>query len=138
MSCRLVNTFLKTLKCISDSLETVKEIAKLVKKSPQRNTKLDKIRAETQNESRGVHAFCPTRWTVRGESLEAVLNNYMKLMELWEWSLDICRHRDEGANPWSSRDDDHFSILLWVHLRGVYLEVYLIYLILKCSQTPTE
>ena len=34
------------------------------------------------------------------------------------------RHRDEGANPWSLRDDDHFSILLWVHLRGVYLEAH--------------
>ena len=75
---------IKSVKCISDSLETVREIAKLVKKSPQRSTKLDKIRAETQNESRGVHAFSPARWTVRGESLEAVLNNYMELMELWE------------------------------------------------------
>lgn len=82
-----VTDAIKLVKCISDSLETVREIAKLVKKSPQRNTKLDKIRAETQNESRGVHAFCPTRWTVRGESLEAVLNNYMELMELWEWSI---------------------------------------------------
>ena len=88
---------IKLVKCISDSLETVREIAKLVKKSPQRNTKLDKIRAETQNESRGVHAFCPTRWTVRGESLEAVLNNYMELMELWEWSLDICKDTEIKA-----------------------------------------
>ena len=38
---------IKSVKCISDSLETVREIAKLVKKSPQGNTKLDKIRAET-------------------------------------------------------------------------------------------
>ena len=68
-----------------------------MKKSPQRNTKLDKIRAETQNESRGVHAFCPPRWTVRGESLEAVLNNYMELMELWEWSLDICKDTEMKA-----------------------------------------
>ena len=52
---------IKLVKCISDSLETVREIAKLVKKSTQRNTKLDKIRTETQNESKGVHAFCPTR-----------------------------------------------------------------------------
>ena len=56
---------IKSVKCISDSLETVREIGKLVKNSPQRNTKLDKIRAETKNESRGVHAFCTTRWTVR-------------------------------------------------------------------------
>ena len=58
---------IRSVKCISDSLETVKEIVKLVKKSPQRNTKLDKIRAETQRDSRGVHDVCPTRWTVRRE-----------------------------------------------------------------------
>ena len=88
---------IKSVKCISNSLETVREIAKLVKKSPQRNTKLDKIRAETQNESRRVHAFRPTRWTVCRETLEAVLNNYMKLMELWEWSLDICKDTEMKA-----------------------------------------
>ena len=88
---------IKSVKCISDSLETVREIAKLVKKSPKRNTNLDKIRAETQNESREVHAFCPTRWTVRRESLEAVRNNYMELMELWEWSLDICKDTEMKA-----------------------------------------
>ena len=39
---------IKSVKCISDSLETVREIAKLVKKSPLRNTKLDKTRANTK------------------------------------------------------------------------------------------
>ena len=86
---------IKLVKCISDSLETVREIAKLVKKSTQRNTKLDKIRTETQNESKGVHAFFPTRWTLRGESLQAVLNNYM---ELWEWPLDICKDTEMKAS----------------------------------------
>ena len=48
---------IRSVKCISDSLETVREIAKLVKKSPQRNTKLNKIRAETLHDSRGVQDF---------------------------------------------------------------------------------
>ena len=61
-----ISDAIRSVKCISDSLETVREIVKLVKKSPQRNTKLDKIRAKTQNDSRGVHDFCPTRWTVHG------------------------------------------------------------------------
>ena len=37
---------IKSAQCIGDSLDTVGEIGKLVKKSPQRNTKIDKIRAE--------------------------------------------------------------------------------------------
>ena len=72
---------IKSVKCISDSLDTVREIGNLVKNSPQRNTKLHKIRAETKNELRRVHAFCPTRWTVRGKALPAVINNHAKLME---------------------------------------------------------
>ena len=60
-----LNLAVAEVKRISDSLETVREITKLVTKWPQRNTKLDEIRAETQNESRGVHDFCPTRWTIR-------------------------------------------------------------------------
>ena len=35
------------------------------------------------------HALCPTRWTVRGETLAAVLNNHAKVMELWDWSLSV-------------------------------------------------
>ncbi|XP_068725038.1 zinc finger MYM-type protein 1-like isoform X1 [Montipora capricornis] len=88
---------IKSVQCISDSLDTVREIGKLVKKSPQRNTKLDKIRAETKNESRGVHAFCPTRWTVRGEALAAVINNHAELMELWDWSLTVSKDTEMKA-----------------------------------------
>ena len=33
----------KSVQCIINSLDTVREIGKLVKKSSQRNTKLDKI-----------------------------------------------------------------------------------------------
>ena len=75
----------------------MREIGKLVKKSPQRNTKLDKIKEETQNESKGVHDFCPTRWTVRGEALAAVINNHEEFMELWEWSLDILNDTEMKA-----------------------------------------
>ena len=64
------------------------EICKLVKKSPQRNTKLNAIREKTENEAKGIHKLCPTRWTVLGEALEAIVENHNELMELWEWSLD--------------------------------------------------
>ena len=82
---------IKSVQCISDSLDTVREIGNLVKKSPQRNTKLDKIRAETKNGSRGANAFCPTRWTVRGEALAAVINNHAELIELWDWCSTPCQ-----------------------------------------------
>lgn len=83
------------------------------------------FRAETRKKkSRWVHDFCPSRWIVRGESLAVVLNNHTELMELWKWSLEICRHRDKGTNPRSSRNADHFSIALWVNFGRVRLKEY--------------
>ena len=61
---------------------------KLVKKSPQRNTKLNAIREKTENEAKSIHKLYPTRWNVQGEALEAIVENHNELMELWEWSLD--------------------------------------------------
>ena len=51
------------------------------KSKGKENTKLDKMRAEARmSHVAGVHAFCPTRWTVRGEALAAVINNHAELI----------------------------------------------------------
>ena len=54
--------------CLKETFETVNEICNLVDKSPQRNTKLTDLRGKFENESKGVHYFCPTHWTVRGDT----------------------------------------------------------------------
>ena len=58
-----------------------------MKKSPQRDTKLSEIRSATQNQEKSIHAFCPTRWTVRAETLHSVIENRDELKVLWEWSI---------------------------------------------------
>ena len=35
----------------------------------------------------GTQIFCPTRWTVRGDSIESILMNYNSLNVLWEECL---------------------------------------------------
>ena len=55
--------------------------------SPQRNNRLEEISKTAKNEAKGVHAFFTTKWTVRGETLDSIINNYDQLMPLWEWSL---------------------------------------------------
>ena len=61
--------------------ETAHEICKLVKKSPQRDTKLDEIQSSTKNESKAkeFNVLCPTRWTVRGDALASCIKNYYEL-----------------------------------------------------------
>ena len=61
------------VKCLKETFEAVREISLLVKKSPKRNTKLDEIRNHSKNDAKSIHTFCPTRWTVRVETLESVL-----------------------------------------------------------------
>ena len=32
--------------------------------------------------------FCPTRWTVRGKCLMAIIENFDELQRLWEWAIE--------------------------------------------------
>ncbi len=77
--------------CLKETFETVYEICNLVEKSPQRDTKLTELREKFKNESKGVHSFCPTRWTVRGETLKSINDNHDELLELWTWSLSVLK-----------------------------------------------
>ena len=83
--------------CLNETFETTREICKLVKRSPQRDTKLKEFRYESSNVNKTVHDFCPTRWTVGGETLGSVLNNFSKLMNLWDWSLSILKDTEMKA-----------------------------------------
>ena len=60
-----------------------------------------------KNESCGVHALCPTRWTVRGEALAVVINNHAVLINGTMGLVanrDI-RHGNESKNPSCSKYD---------------------------------
>ena len=54
------DSFIK-VKYLKETFEAVREISLLVKKSPQRNTKLDEIRNHSKNNTKSIHTFCPTR-----------------------------------------------------------------------------
>ena len=83
-----VGDAIKKVPTLSETFSLAYEICKLVKKSSQRNTKLNTIREKTENEAKSIQKLCPTRWTVRGEALEAIVENHNELMEIWEWSLE--------------------------------------------------
>ena len=93
-----VGDSIKAVSCLNETFEVVREICKLVKKSPQRDTHLSKLRAETSNVKKEVRTFCPTRWTVRAEALASMVNNHIKeLMELWDWSLNNLKDTEMKA-----------------------------------------
>ena len=36
----------------------------------------------------GIRAFCPTRWTVRGDAIASIIENYDFLLQVWEECLE--------------------------------------------------
>ncbi len=83
-----VSDTIKQSKVCCEALETAFEISKLVKFSPKRNAAFDRIKAELAEEGSGsgvgIRTLCPTWWTVRGNSIGSILENYEVLNQLWE------------------------------------------------------
>ena len=73
---------------LKESFKMTKEITKLVKYVPQRNMKLNELRQKRKNESKSLHAFCSTQWTIRGETLDSIIKNIQDLLDLWSWAVD--------------------------------------------------
>ena len=86
-----VGDCIKNSKVCREALETAFEICKLIKFSPKRNAAFDKIKAEIASDESpigGIKKLCPTRWTVRGNAVKSILQNYRPLNQLWEESLE--------------------------------------------------
>lgn len=86
---------IKQSKVCRDSLAVAFEITKLIKFSPKGNAIFDRIRSEDEyGSSVGIRTFCPTRWTVRGDSIGSILSNYDNLNKLWEECLETSLQPD--------------------------------------------
>ena len=79
-----VGDTIKGCRLTKNALDTAFEISKLIKYSPKRDAMFHKLKEDMQPELPGIKVFCPTRWTVRAESLRSILDNYMVLLELWD------------------------------------------------------
>ena len=87
-----VGDSMKQSKVCKDALDTAFEISKLIRYSPKRNAAFDRIKVENLTEehvasSIGIRAMCPTRWTVRGDAVESIIENYVVLKQLWSECL---------------------------------------------------
>ena len=76
-------------KTMKSALETTNEITKLVKYSPRRERLLDEIEDNIAPGTPGIQVLCPTRWTVRTDSMLSIIQNYTVLNDLWEKACDV-------------------------------------------------
>jgi hypothetical protein len=81
------------------ALDITYEVSKLIRFSPKCNAAFDCIKVQNQAEdesgpSIGIRSFCSTRWTVRGDAVESIIDNYQTLAKLWEECLETRLHPD--------------------------------------------
>ena len=83
-----VNDTVKKCNIMRDCLDTCYELIKLIKFSPKRSAMLNSIKKEVGDDAPAVRTLCPTRWTVRAESIGSILANYHSIQNLWDEALE--------------------------------------------------
>ena len=69
---------------MKDALDTTYEITKLIKYSPRRDYIFCKLKEDMPSSSiQGIRILCPTRWTVKANSLASIIGNYEVLQCTW-------------------------------------------------------
>ena len=66
----------RSIKIMRDAFDTILELSKVFKYSAKKKAMLLKIKAELSPKTPGIKPLCPTRWTVRAESLRSLVLYY--------------------------------------------------------------
>lgn len=82
-----VSDTVKQSSIMRDCLDTCYELVKLIKFSPKRDAMLTRLKEEIGSDALSIRTLCPTRWTVRAESLASIMANYTDLHRLWAEAL---------------------------------------------------
>ena len=92
-----ISDTVKRCDCINNALSITHEITKLIKKSPQREARFQHLKETLAPGTPGVRVLCPTRWTIRAESLQSIIDNYTALLETWQESLGATKDTEMRA-----------------------------------------
>ena len=108
----------KESKILSDTMDNSGEIAILVKYSPKREQKLESIKVTYEEDEAVNRIVSTTKWTVRANCFQRIIDNYSFLYELWDESLkesglnrDV-KSRIIGCNSQMEAFDFYFALKL--------------------------
>ena len=79
-----VSNTIKRSRPIRDCLDICFELVKLIKFSSKREAMLRELKMEIDSDAPGLRTMCPTRWTVRADSLASIVENYYNIQLMWE------------------------------------------------------
>ena len=92
-----VSDTVKRSSVMRDCLDTCYELVKLIKFSPKRDAMLTRLKEEVESDAPSIRTLCPTRWTVRADSLASIMANYADLRRLWVEALAAASDTDMKA-----------------------------------------
>ncbi len=89
---------LKDSKIMKEALETTHEITKLIKYSPRRDGIFQKIKEDIPSgPTPGIRILCPTRWTVKADSLASIITNFEVLQSTWVEAASVTKDTETKA-----------------------------------------
>ena len=101
---------------IRNALDNVMQLSKLIMYSPKRSLVFQNCKREPSPEGTGLRPLCPTQWTVRTGSIDAVLRNYgailQALTQISEESHDDYGRRANGLLSQLEKFDTYFGLKL--------------------------
>ena len=102
---------------LRDTLDTVEEMTKLIKKSPKREAIFLKVKNDIACESPGIRLLCPTRWTVRAAALTSICENYSTLRDTWNFAQQESKDSEMRARIGGvSKQMEFFNLFFGVEL----------------------
>lgn len=84
-----VSDTIKKCQTMKKALDMTHEITKLIKYSPRRENIFRDIKDNVAPGNPGVRVLCPTRWTVRADSMHSIIQNYSIIQRLWDEAVEI-------------------------------------------------
>ena len=78
---------IKNSKVDRDALDTSFQITKLIKISPKREAMFDQLKKDLTPDCPCIRVLCPTRWTVKAQSLKMTLTVLQKMRSNEEYDL---------------------------------------------------
>ena len=80
---------IRSVRVVKDALDTTFDLSKLLKYSSKRNAAFKKLKEQLAPSDPGFRTLCPTRWTVRADSLASVVSNYSVLQSSLDTFSDM-------------------------------------------------
>ena len=100
------------------ALDTVDEISRLLKYSPQRDSLFESIKSDIAPGVPGFQTLYPTRWTTKAASLQSIIDNYATFQELWVEAKDVTADSEARARIHGAE----VQMMNLISCLGLYLE----------------